>query len=449
MHKSPYINDYFGDELFQFAESIFTLNRSITGSGNRETLRQVSNQIPELDILSSPSGKVIYDWIIPSEWEVKKALLFNPYGEVVIDFQNNNLHLVGYSISFSGELEFEELNNHLHSLADLPDAIPYVTSYYQDYWGFCLSENDRKQLIPGKYRVEIETEKFTGEMTYGKFHKKGKSRKTIFFSTYICHPSMANNEVSGITIATFLAKYINSLDTYYSYEFAFIPETVGSINYLHSNLRRMKKNVLAGFNLTCIGDERNYSFLPSRMGQSYSDQLARNILNHEVPRYIEYPWLERGSDERQYCSPGVDLPVASIMRSKYGTYPEYHTSLDQLGKVVTAKGLDDSFKLLIKLIVVIEKNILPIVTQLCEPHLSKHQLYPTLSSLDPKPESRNLLNVISYCDGSNDIIDISQKTKLSASTVIEILELLEAKKIIKYASRKKLIKKIKKNNKGS
>ena len=333
-----------GHEIYTLAETLWPINRSITGEGVRQTLKLIKTYLPDLKVMVFKSGTNVFDWTVPKEWRVNSAYIRTPSGKKICDFYKNNLHLVGYSRPYSGVLDLEELKGFLHTLPDQPNAIPYVTSYYQDRWGFCLTEEQFSSLEDGDYEVHIDTELFDGEMNYAELKIKGKSKQEIFLSTYVCHPSMANNELSGPTVLTYLARWLLSKkDLNYSYRIIFIPETIGSIAYLSKNYIEMKRNVFAGFNISCIGDNRCYSYLPSRLGNTISDEIARHVLKWIAPDYKSYNWFDRGSDERQYCSPGIDLPIASIMRSKYGEYPEYHTSLDDLKNVVTPEGLDGGF----------------------------------------------------------------------------------------------------------
>ena len=316
-----------GNEIHQFAKELWSINRSITGEGVRETLKKISNHLPELDVKSVSSGTKVFDWTVPKEWAVKEAYIITPSGSRICDFSKNNLHLLGYSIPYKGSITLDELKKHLYTIPEQPNAIPYMTSYYEERWGFCMSHEDFKALENGTYQVVIDSDLFNGQLNYGELLIKGKSEKEIFLSTYVCHPSMANNELSGITVLTFLSKWLKENDNLeYSYRIIFIPETIGSITYLSNNYKDMKKKTIAGFNVTCVGDDRAYSYLPSRNGKTLSDLISKHVLKWIDKHFISYSWLDRGSDERQYCAPGIDLPVASILRTIYGGYPEYHTS---------------------------------------------------------------------------------------------------------------------------
>jgi len=372
-----------GEDIYNLIKKLFPINRSITGKGFRKSLRIIQEYVPNLKIKSIKSGERCFDWTVPKEWDVKDAYIEEyPTGKKIVDFKDNNLHLVSYSIPVEGIFSFEELEKHLHYRKDLPDAIPYVTSYYKEYWGFCLTYNQFKTLDKSKkYKVVIKSKLFEGKLNYGEVILKGKSKKEIFFSTYLCHPSMANNELSGPALATFLIKYLQEKENRkYTYRFIFIPETIGSICYLSKNLKKMKKNIIAGFVLTCVGDEGKFSYIPSRYGDTLADKVALNILNHHTNGFKKYSYLDRGSDERQYCSPGIDLPVCSVMKSKYGEYKEYHTSLDNLD-FVSAKGLEESFNIYTKIIEVLENNNFYKTTVLCEPQMGKRGLYHQISHM--------------------------------------------------------------------
>ena len=305
-------------------------------------------------------------------------------------------------------MTLQDLDKHLHSLEDMPNAIPYITSYYSDYWGFCLTQKARKQLSEGLYKVVIDSEKSKGSMTYGELILRGRTDKEVLLSTYVCHPSMANNELSGPVVATFLARWLESFDHNLTYRIVFVPETIGSIYYISQHLEHLKKLVIAGYILTCIGDDRTFSFLPSRKGNSMPDKVARHVLKYHFPKYKEYSYLDRGSDERQYCSPGVDLPVASVMRSKYWEYPEYHTSLDNLD-LVTPSGLFGGYLIMKKIITAIENNLIYKIVQPCEPQLGKRGLYPNLSSADSHRIVKKRMNLLAYADGCHDMLSIAEK----------------------------------------
>ena len=413
-----------GDSIYELATHLWPINRSITGDGVRETLRVLKEILPDLVVHEVPSGTEVLDWTIPDEWNVREAWIEAPNGRRIVDFSEHNLHLVGYSIPVDKTLNLEELQAHLYSLPDLPEAIPYITSYYSKRWGFCLPHSQRSKLKMGNYRVFIDATLAPGALTYGELVIQGETNEEIFLSTNVCHPSMGNNELSGPCVTTYLGKWISELPTRrYTYRIIFIPETIGSIAYLSKNLDHLRQNVIAGFNVVCIGDDRCYSYLASRSGNALSDQVALHVLKHIAPDFKRYDYLDRGSDERQYCAPGVDLPIASIMRSKYLEYPEYHTSLDNLD-FVTPEGLGGGFNVLRKVIEAIESNCTPKVTVLGEPHLSKHGLYPTLSTRSTQKVVESMMNVIAYSDGKHSLLDIAQITGVPIWEVVPIFRKL-------------------------
>jgi aminopeptidase-like protein len=338
---------------------------------------------------------------------------------------------MGYSIPVDQWLELVELVQHLYSLPDQPNAIPYITSYYKERWGFCLSHEQREQLRPGRYHAVIDSELKGGSLTYGEIIIPGETKQEIFLSTYLCHPSMANNELSGPVVTAFLAKWLLELPKRkYTYRIVFIPETIGSITYLSRNLTVMKENIIAGFNISCVGDERAYSYISPRYNDTLVERVVFHIMSYKHPDFIKYSYLDRGSDERQYCSPGVHLPVVSISRSKYGTYPEYHTSLDDL-TMVTPKGLAGSYEFMQECIIALEKNEKYIGTCLCEPQLGKRGLYPNLSTKSSANLVRNMMNFMAYADGNYDLLDISNLIYVCIDELYSIVDKLSENGLIR------------------
>ena len=400
--------------LIQICKELYPIYRSITGNGVRESLNILQKYV-NFKINEIPSGTKVFDWIVPEEWNIKSAYVVDlATNECVINFNNHNLHVVGYSEPIDKVIDFNELNEHLYFNEKLPSAIPYVTSYYSKNWGFCLSFNEYLKLNrDSKYRVFIDSNfNKNGSLTYAELVIPGKSEKEIFFSSYICHPQMCNNELSGPVVLTALANYISSQKSLeYTYRFILIPETIGSIAYLSKNVVELKKNVIAGFNLTCLGDNGEFSYIPSRLGNTLSDKVALNFLKSNFPDFISYTWLDRGSDERQYCAPGIDLPICSITRTKYGKYPEYHSSLDDFN-VINENALQKSLMLYKELINILETDCYPCLNVLCEPQLGKRGLYPNISTVNSGVAVRDLMNFISYCDGNHSLVDISNKLNL-------------------------------------
>ncbi len=413
--------------MLNFAKKIFPLNRSLTGRDVIKTLKIIKKELPALQLCSVKSGTKVFDWTVPKEWNVKSAYIIDPNQNKIADFNKNNIHLMGYSMPIKKELNLNQLKKKIYYLKELPNAIPYVTSYYKKDWAFCLSYNHFKKLEKGNYKIIIDSSLKKGKLFYGQLFLKGKSNKEILLSTNICHPSLGNNECSGITLLTYLAKWISKQNRKYSYRIVFVPETIGSLCFIKKNLNQLKKNTIGGYTITCVGDERIFSFLPSRSGNTLSDKIALKILNANKKIFKTYSWLDRGSDERQYCSPNINLPIASVMRSKYGTYKEYHTSLDDLKKVVTNKGLSQSLNIYKKIINMFEKNYRPISKNIGEPFLTKHGLF---NSKKYSNNVRLVPNILSYCDGQNDLVDISTLCKTSLNKVTKVVKSLKNKNLI-------------------
>jgi aminopeptidase-like protein len=414
-------------EMHDWAIDLFPFCRSITGEGVRQTLHYIKNQVPQLTIHEVPTGKQVFDWTVPDEWNIKEAYVEDETGKKVIDFKNHNLHILGYSIPIDTWMSLEELDQHLYSIPDMPEAIPYRTSYYERRWGFCLCHDDRVKLKPGQYHVVIKSTLAPGVLNYGELIILGREEKEILLSTYVCHPSMANNEISGPVVATALSRWIMGLkDRRYTYRIVFLPETIGSIAYLSRHLEEMKSRTIAGYVVTCVGDNRAYSFLPSRLGNTLADQVTRHVLKYYAPEYVRYSFLDRGSDERQYCSVGVDLPVVSLMRTRYGDYPEYHTSLDDLS-VISPDGLGGAYEGIKKCLKLLENNYNYRVSCVCEPQLSKRGLRPTLGARALINDTAILMHILQYADGNHNLIDLAERIGVSAEDCIPIIErLLEA-----------------------
>lgn len=357
--------------MYKLAERLFPICRSITGDGVRQTLQILKDEYDGMRIYEVPSGTQVFDWTVPREWNIRDAYIEDSHGGRVIDFKENNLHVLGYSLPMDGTLSLEELEKIIYTQPEQPDVIPYVTSYYQERSGFCMSENQKNSLKEDTYHCVIDSDLKNGSLTYGEVILLGETAKEVLLSTYLCHPSMANNEVSGPVVAIELVKWLASLKKRrYTYRIIFIPETIGSITYLSRNLDIMKKNTVAGFLLSCVGDNRTYSMVETKYGNTLTDRLLKNILQYHYPDYKLYDYLQRGSDERQYNAPGVDLPVCAVCRSKYGEYPEYHTSADDLS-LISEEGLQGTYKLMKKCILALEYNYYYRVNCLCEPQLGK------------------------------------------------------------------------------
>ncbi len=419
------MNDCVGEEMYKMVYELFPYNRSLTGDGVRKTLRFIQEHLPMLEIFEVPSGTKAFDWTVPKEWAINDAWVADLSGKKLIDFKNNNLHVLGYSTPVDKIVTRDELEAHLYSLVDQPEAIPYVTSYYKENYGFCLTHIQRESLGEGPFHIFIDSQLFNGNMTYAELFIPGETQEEILFSTYVCHPSMANNELSGPVVATALAKHIQSLEVrHYSYRFLFTVENIGATYYISKNLDHMRRHIKAGWVLTCIGDNRTYSYVPSRAGNSLTDSISRRVLQDLGREFKEYMWLDGGSDERRYNSPGVELPIGSLMRSMYGEYPEYHTSLDNL-ELVSPSGLQGGLEMMQKVVRILETNFLWTINTLCEPQLGRRGLYPNTSTKSSGVEVRNLINVISFLDGNLDLLEIAEKCKVSYEVVLDIVEKLK------------------------
>ena len=431
---------------------LFPIYRSITGSGVNETLKILKKEIKNLKIKKIQSGTRVYDWKVPPEWNIKDAFVQDKHGKKIIDIKNNNLHLISYSQPIKKFLTKDEFFKRLYFIKNQKKAVPYITSYYNKYWGFCISYNNfiffkKKYKKKDKFFVQINSSfKKKGNLTYGELFIKGKSKKEILISTNICHPSMANNELSGPLVATALIKYFSKYKKLSkSIRFLFIPETIGSIAYIKKNFKNLRKNVIGGYTLSCIGDERAYSYLYTKYKNSLSDKAADKAFKKLNIKYKKYSFLKRGSDERQFNSPGVDLNIGSIMRSRYGTFPEYHTSLDNFN-FVNAKGLHGGYKVVresIKNLIELSENCgkkiqrtkhknNPICRFKCEPFLKKRKLYPLLSFKKYYVNySDILLNFLQYADGTNSLKRISRLIKITPKKNLGIYKILLKNYLIK------------------
>ena len=414
---------------------LYPICRSITGSGQKKTLRIIKNEFPSLNIRKIRSGKKVYDWKVPFEWNIKNAYVIDKFGNKIIDFKKNNLHVMGYSSPVKRAFKKEDLLKKLYSLPNQPKAITYITSYYKKNWGFCVSHKQKKE-IRKKYKkndifkvVILSSFNKNGYLNYGELLLKGKTKKEILISTNICHPSMANNELSGPIVSMSLINHFKKKKLDKSIRFLFIPETIGAITFLSKNLNSLKKSVIGGYSLSCIGDERNHSCILSKNSNTQSDKSLIEAYKKLKIKYKIYPFLERGSDERQYNSPGIDLPIALICRSKFQKFPEYHTSLDNF-KLVTLKGILGGFNVAKTAIEILQKKIIPINNILCEPQMSKRLLYPSISLKNKKKLSQNFMNFLQYSDGKNDIKDISKILKLNHKSVQFIYNTLKREMLI-------------------
>lgn len=414
-------------DIEEYFDRLWPITRSLTGNGNRQTL-EILSEIIDLQITEVPAGTQCFDWNIPPEWNIKEAWIKDSKGNKIVDFSNNNLHILGYSEPFRGNLSFEELIPHLYTLPEQPDLIPYITSYYKRRWGFCLTHNQFLQLNQNEtYEVFIDASlDENGSMTIGEAVLKGKSDKEILLSTYICHPSLANNELSGPLVASFLYKRLKQhQNRKYTYRFIFAPETIGSIYNLSVNGDYWKKHLKAGFIITCVGIDGNFTYKKSRMGNTLPDRAVEIILKQTEKDFKLIDFFPTGSDERQYCSPGFNLPVGSLMRTLYDEYPEYHTSADNKS-CVSFDAMEKTIQKYLDVIELIEKNEKYINKMpYCEPQLGKRGLYPTLGSQKSIEDFVvAMMWVLNLSDGDNDLISISQKSGIAVKNLIPVIDKL-------------------------
>jgi aminopeptidase-like protein len=399
------------DQINSYLQRLWPICRSLTGNGVRESLH-ILNEIVPLDIHEVPSGSEVFDWTVPNEWNIRSAQLINPKGEVIADLAVNNLHVVNYSIPMQGEFTYDELQGHIYTLEEQPDVIPYITSYYKRHWGFCLSYNKWiQQPREGLYRVHIDSTLEPGHLTYGECVLKGETDEEILISTYVCHPSMANNELSGPIVAAGIYSLLAQWPSRkYTYRFLFAPETIGVIAFLQKEGMRLKEKMVAGYVATTCGDRGNLTYKLSKRGDTLADRAATHVLHFSGKPHRVIPFTVGGSDERQYCSPGFNLPVGSIMRTPYQQYKEYHTSGDDLD-FVSAESLEDTIHTYVEVMRAIEMNEKYYCeVQYGEPQMGKRGLYPASNAPNvDRHYIHRLMHLLSFADGEMDLLEIAAR----------------------------------------
>ena len=428
---SDKMNKNIGKKIFDLIKRLYPICRSLTGNGNKKTLNIIKKIIPKLKILKFKSGTKVFDWKIPDEWNVNDAYIISPKGKKIANFKNNNLHLVNYSIPIKKKISLKNLKKKIFYYKNLPSAIPYVTSYYKRDWGFCLTYNQFKKLKPGNYKAFIDTNfNKNGNLVLGEYLIKGRSKKEILISCNICHPSMVNNELSGPSLLTYLIKKLESEQNFYSIRCIFIPETIGAITYLSKKIKHLQKYFYAGFHLTCIGDSRQYSIIESKSKNSYSDKIAKLILKYKKGNTKIYSFFDRGSDERQYNSPGINLSVVTLMRSRFGSFKEYHSSMDNLN-ITSEKTLIDSFNYVFDIIKLIQNDFLISTSIKCEPFLSKRNLYRNTGLTNPWSKNENLMfDLLSYADNIR-LSELAIKFNKNPFKLIELVKFYKKKGLLK------------------
>ncbi len=393
--------------MHSFIADLFPICRSITGEGVRETIRRIGRRIP-LDVSQVPSGTPVLDWIVPREWNIRDAYVADASGKRIIDFRESNLHVVSYSVPFRGRLDLDRLREHTYTVPDHPEWIPYRTSYYSESWGLCLSQRQLEALPEGEYDVCIDTSLSDGHLTYAECYLPGATEDEFLFSCHICHPSLANDNLSGVAVSTFLAERLARVDRRYSYRFLFVPGTIGSLTWLARNEDNVER-IRHGLVLACLGNAAGFTFKRSRRGDTEIDRTMEHVLRHAVPDQKVIDFDPYGYDERQYCSPGFDLPVGALSRSRHGTFPEYHTSADNLAFVRPA-ALEEALAVTLKVIEVVEgngkyRNLSP----RGEPQLGRRGLYPSIGGRNAEVEQMALLWVLNQSDGRHALLDIAER----------------------------------------
>jgi len=422
-----------GTEMYGLISELYPICRSITGSGVRETMGILRKHIP-LTIHEVPTGTSVFDWTVPKEWNIQDAYVKNSRGEKIIDFRKSNLHVLNYSLPVNKTVSLKELKEHLFTLPEHPDWIPYRTSYYHENWGFCISHNRFLELREDQYEVCIDSTLSEGSLTYGEYTIKGESDEEILISSHSCHPSLCNDNLSGVALAVFLAKLLSKLSLKYSYRFLFIPGTIGSITWLALNEHRVQR-IRHGLVFACLGDAGGFTYKKSRWGDAEIDRAAAHAVKHSGKTYEIAEFIPFGYDERQYCSPGINLPVGCIMRTPHGCYPEYHTSADDL-EFVRSEYLTESYSLCLAIFNILENN-LRYVNQnpKCEPQLGRRGLYATIGGQqDARARELAMLWVLNLSDGEHTLLNIAEQSGLKFETIKDAADALYAQDLLKLYS---------------
>lgn len=419
-----------GKQLYELIEQLYPICRSITGNGVRETLSVISDHIP-LKINEVPSGTKVFDWEIPPEWNITDAWIKNSKGKKIVDFKKSNLHVVNYSIPVSKKVTLEELKKHLHTLPDQPDKIPYKTSYYSRQWGFCMTHNQFAELRDEKYTVNIDSTLEPGSLTYGEYFIKGRSSDEVLISTHVCHPSLCNDNLSGIAVSTFIAKSLKNLNLHYSYRFIFIPTTIGSIAWLNLNEKKIDK-IKHGLVLTLLGDPGKFNYKKTRIGNAEIDKVVENALKSTGHNFGIIKFYPYGYDERQFCSPGFNLPLGRLTRTPHNEFPEYHNSGDNL-EFVKPDKLAESFELVHTILTTIETNKTYIsLNPKGEPQFGKRMVYDSMADESKNRELQMaMLWVLNFSDGYNSLLEISEKAEMKFDLIKDAADVLLKVSLIK------------------
>lgn len=424
--------DNIGPQMYRLVAELYPICRSITGDGFRETLRVIRGHVP-LEVHEVPTGTKVFDWIVPKEWNIRDAYVKNGKGERIIDFQQSNLHVLNYSTPVNARMSLAELRPHLFSLPEHADWIPYRTSYYAARWGFCVSHNQLLALKDDVYEVCIDSTLEDGHLTYGELLVRGQTADEVLFSCHACHPSLANDNLSGVALTTFLAKHIRELTPRYSYRFLFIPGTIGSITWLARNETTVA-NIKHGLVITCVGDAGTSYYKKSRRGNADIDRAVAHVLRHSGQPHEISEFSPYGYDERQYCSPGFNLPVGCFMRTPNGRYPEYHTSADNL-EFVKPASLADSYAKCLAVIAVLEGNRTYVnLNPKCEPQLGTRGLYGTIGGqTDSRAFELAMLWVLNLSDGEHSLLDVAERSGFEFGLIRKAADALADHSLLKQA----------------
>lgn len=419
--------------MHDFIRLLYPICRSITGKGVRQTLGYIQQRIP-ITIKEIPSGTTVFDWTIPDEWNVERAYIVAPGNNRFADVSTNNLHLVSYSVPFKGKVSLGELRKHLHTLSEQPDLIPYRTSYYNRTWGFCISHRELEQLPEGEYDVVVDTSLVPGSLTYGEMVLKGKSEREFLISCHICHPSLANDNLSGISLVVELAEELSRRnDRQYTYRFLFIPGTIGAISWLYLN-QEVTKKIEHGLVAALVGRPGPLHYKKSRRGSAKIDKVAEYFLAKSGDSFAIREFAPFGYDERQFCSPAFDLPVGSLTRTPYGEYPEYHTSADDLS-LVTPDALADSLSKYLSIIDLIEKDLkYQNLAPFCEPQLGKRGLFKGIGGSKAKLSEMAMLWVLNLSDGKHSLLDIAARSGIDFDIIHSAAQSLRQAKLLEEVS---------------
>jgi len=414
-----------GADLHRLVAELYPICRSITGDGVRETLRRIEQLLP-VAIHEVPSGTQVFDWTVPREWNIRDAWIKNLNGDRVVDFQKSNLHVMSYSLPVGRRMPLTELRQHLHTLPDHPSWIPYKTSYYSEHWGFCVTAEQLSALTDAEYDVGIDATLENGHLTYGEFHLPGDSTEEVLISSHICHPSLCNDNLSGVSVAVFLARWLSTLPARrWSYRFVFIPGTIGSITWLSRNQDRLAA-IRQGMVLSGLGGPGELHYKRSRSGAAEIDRAAAIVLHHSGRDCKIRDFSPYGYDERQYCSPGINLAVGCLSRTPFGEYPEYHTSADNLD-FVTPDHLEGAYRACQSILTLLEKNLTFVNRQpMCEPQLGRRGLYRSMGGAgESRSKEMAMLWVLNLSDGAHSLLDIAERSSLPFESISTAAALLQ------------------------